>query len=196
MRTLFCLTLFVLLIGTTEGQSANFQKGLEAVQEGDFAAALREWVPLAEQGNVEAQYRLGLMYHRGQGVQRDHKTAAQWYELAAKQGHPRAQSHLGKYYEIGQGVPQNYKMAVKWYALSAGQVYSQAQTNLGLMYGLGTGVEQSFIYAYMWGALASENGNVSGTKLRHLVAREMTEEQIAEARKLALECKNKNYVAC
>jgi TPR repeat protein len=39
---------------------------LNAAQKGDFVNALKEWEPLAEQGNAPAQYNLGLMYVRGQ----------------------------------------------------------------------------------------------------------------------------------
>ena len=66
--------------------SADFQKGLGAAQSGDFATALREWRHLAEQGDADAQYYLGLMYMVGQGVPRDYKTGFKWYTLSAEQG--------------------------------------------------------------------------------------------------------------
>ena len=47
-----CLTLAVLLGSAGVSASADFQKGLTAAQSGDFATALREWTPLAEQGNA------------------------------------------------------------------------------------------------------------------------------------------------
>ena len=50
------------------GWGADLQKGLDAAQKGDFATALKEWKPLAEQGNARAQNNLGLMYVKGQGV--------------------------------------------------------------------------------------------------------------------------------
>ena len=59
--------LLTLLVGTP-AFSADFQKGLTAAQSGDFATALREWTPLAEQGNAVAQYNLGWMYEHGKGV--------------------------------------------------------------------------------------------------------------------------------
>ena len=75
--------------------SADFQKGLDAAQKGDFATALREWKPLAEQGVAFAQYNLGVMYANGQGVPQNYKTAVKWYRLAAKQGLAGAQYYLG-----------------------------------------------------------------------------------------------------
>ena len=47
---------------------ADFDKGLIAAQNGDFATALREWTPLAEQGDASAQFNLGVMYRNGKGV--------------------------------------------------------------------------------------------------------------------------------
>jgi len=61
---LFCLT-------SSIGWSADFQKGLAAAQKGDFVTALREWEPLAEQGDADAQFNLGIMYANGQGVIQD-----------------------------------------------------------------------------------------------------------------------------
>jgi TPR repeat protein len=85
LTAILCLTLAVLLFSPTEGWSADFQKGLDAANSGDFATALREWKPLAEQGHARAQYNMGVMYENGQGVPQDNKTAVKWYRLAAEQ---------------------------------------------------------------------------------------------------------------
>ena len=54
-----CLTIAVLLGSVGVSASADFEKGLTAAQSGDFATALREWKPLAEQGDAAAQSNLG-----------------------------------------------------------------------------------------------------------------------------------------
>ena len=76
MRTLIIIPvlLFSLLLGVPS-YSADFNKGLTAAQSGDFATALKEWKPLAEEGNAVAQNNLGLMYHNGWGVPQDYKEA-------------------------------------------------------------------------------------------------------------------------
>lgn len=81
-----CLMIAVLLGSVGGSWSADFQKGFTAAQSGDYATALREWTPLAEQGDAIAQFNLGVMYETGQGVPQDYKTAVKWYRLAAKQG--------------------------------------------------------------------------------------------------------------
>ena len=134
------LTFVVLLFSPTEGWSADFQKGLDAYNRGDYATALREWKPLAEQGVASAQSNLGAMYDNGRGVPQDYKTAVKWYRLSAERGYATAQYNLGVMYDEGEGVPQDYKTAVKWYTLAAEQGLADAQGNLGVMYAFGTGV--------------------------------------------------------
>ena len=114
-----CLTLAVLLgsVGTSWG--ADFNKGLAAAQSGDFATALREWKPLAEQGDADAQYFVGNMYRQGLGVPQDYKTAVKWYTLAAEQGYALAQFNLGVMYDKGEGVIQYYVRAHMWGNLGA-----------------------------------------------------------------------------
>src|SRR5512142_791899 len=84
--------------------AADFQTGLDAYHRGDFAAALKEWQPIAEAGDPHAQYNLGLLYARGQGVAQNYQQAVSWYRKAAEQGVAAAQYNLGVIYANGQGV--------------------------------------------------------------------------------------------
>lgn len=76
--------------------------------------------PLAEQGDAGAEYNLGVMYGKGQGVQKDLAEAVKWYRLAAAQGVGAAQSNLGQLYANGQGVSQDYVEAAKWLPRACG----------------------------------------------------------------------------
>ena len=49
---------------------------------------------IAEQGQAEALFNLGMTYHNGDGVPRNDSEAAKWYRKAAAQGHPDAQLRL------------------------------------------------------------------------------------------------------
>ena len=89
-RLIILPVLLLTLLLENPAFSADFQKGLTAYQSGDYATALREWTPLAEQGDAYAQGNLGWMYDTGQGVPPDDKTAVKWYKLAAEQGDARA----------------------------------------------------------------------------------------------------------
>ena len=194
MRTLIIIPvlLFSLLLGVPS-YSADFNKGLTAAQSGDFATALKEWKPLAEEGNAAAQNNLGLMYHNGWGVPQDYKEAVYWYRLAVEQGYTIAQYNLGLMYEKGKGVPQDDKEAARLYRLAAEQGDADAQGNLGVMYVFGKGVTKDFVYAHMWGNIALMNGNERGASVRGHVAEKMTSSQIEEAQRLARECVKKNY---
>lgn len=119
MRLVFCVAL-ALTFTPAIGSAQDLDAGFAAYGTGDFATALREWRPLAQQGNAEAQYNLGLMYQRGEGVPQDYAEAVSWYRKAAVQGDASAQSNLGIAYGSGKGVPQVYATAHMWLNLAAG----------------------------------------------------------------------------
>ena len=98
---------------------ADFKAGMDAYNRGDYATALREWRPLAEQGDASAQFSLGLSYENGDGVPRDYAKARQWYEKAAAQGDAKAQLYLGLQSAFGQGEPVDLVQAHMWYSLAA-----------------------------------------------------------------------------
>jgi hypothetical protein len=99
---------------------ADFQAGMDAYNRGDYATALREWRPLAEQGDAHAQFSLGLSYENGDGVPRDYAKAREWYEKAAAQRDAKAQFYLGMQSSFGEGGPQDLVQAYMWYSLAAG----------------------------------------------------------------------------
>ena len=130
----FLLSLtFLFLFSDSSGVFGDdFQDGFDAYQKQDYKTAYKLWLPLAEQGDADAQVLLGVMYDKGQGVPQDYKESIKWYRLSAEQGDAIAQFNLGCMYSNGLGVPQDYKEAVKWYRLSAEQGVAQAQYNLGV----------------------------------------------------------------
>ena len=100
---------------------ADFQAGLVAAKRGDYDTALKEFRPLADQGDARAQSSLGQMYFEGLGVPQDYQEAAKWFRLAGNQGDAYAQITLGVMYAQGQGVPQDFGHAAHWYRLAAEQ---------------------------------------------------------------------------
>jgi len=95
--------------------------------------ALQEWQPLAEQGDVSAQYNLGIIYANGRGVPENNAEAIKWFRKAAEQGHASAQNNLGKMYDNGEGVPENDVEALKWYSLAKAQGFKIAADNLDII---------------------------------------------------------------
>jgi TPR repeat protein len=114
--------------------------------------------PLADRGDAEAQFNLGVMYANGRGVPQDDWAAASWYRKAADQGNALAQNNLGNRYANGRGVAQNDAAAVSWYRKAADQDYAIAQYNLGVMYDNGRGVPQDHAAALNWYRKAADQG--------------------------------------
>ena len=87
----------------------------------------------AQQGDTEAQVRLGDLYAKGRGVPKDHTQARAWYERAAAQGHPIGQNNLAELYFAGLGGPPDYVRAYMWVSLAAthmqGEEKKQAEEN-------------------------------------------------------------------
>lgn len=168
---------------------ADFQAGMDANNRDDYATALHEWRPLADQGDALAQYNLGLLYRKGRGVPQDDVQARQWFAKAAAQGQAKAQFNLGTLYYNGEGVPKDYQQALRWLRLAADQGEALAQTKIGVMYDDGRGVRQDIVQAYKWYSLAATNGDKPASLLRDSLANQMSKPQIAEAQKLAQEWK-------
>ena len=120
MRTITIIpALLFSLFLETPSHSADFDKGLTAAQNGDFATAFKEWTPLAEQGLAKAQFNLGVMCEYGHAVPQDYKKAVRLYRLAAEQGFADAQYNLGTFYGNGTGVVQDFVYAHMWLNIAA-----------------------------------------------------------------------------
>ena len=78
-------------------------------------SGFRETLQLAERGNVQAQFNLGMMYENGQGVRQDDAEALRWYRKAAEQGYAKAQYNLGLMYANGHGVHQDFNLSKEWF---------------------------------------------------------------------------------
>ncbi len=78
---------------------------------GDLASgtlSLARWLPLAEKGDVEAQYYVARIYANGMdNVPMDYSKAAEWYQRAAQNKYAPAMQELGYLYEQGLGVQQD-----------------------------------------------------------------------------------------
>jgi len=93
---------------------AGFDEAVAAYDRGEFTAAYEEFKSLAEQGDADAQWNLGMMYYNGQGVEQDSVEAVKWFQKSAEQGDADSQLGLGWMYANGKGIPQNLVLAHKW----------------------------------------------------------------------------------
>lgn len=128
----------------------------------EFAKAADAFKPLANAGNAQAQFRLGMLYHLGRGVREDESEAFRWILSAARQGHVDAQFQLATLYTFRYGVPADEPdpdvQAAHWYFAAASQGHAEAQYALGLMFLTGKGVARSTEEANKWMRRAAERG--------------------------------------
>ena len=86
----------------------------------DPATALKIWKASAEQGDANAQFRVGQIYEMGIGTAPDYAAAATWYRKAADQGNRSAAFNLAVLYEKGQGVSRDQTAALNLYRKAQG----------------------------------------------------------------------------
>lgn len=132
------------LLDQLKTNKSNRKKAVEAAVEvykqGKFKQAFKMFHPLAKKKDPRAQFYMGVMHGKGEGVLKDQRKAAEWLFVSAKQNYPFAQFNLGNIYRSGKGVPKDFKKSVYWYQRSAKQGHRAALHYLGLAYYLGRGV--------------------------------------------------------
>lgn len=182
MRTFsrIVLTGFMFLLATV-AWSGDFKKGWDAYSSTDYATALAEWQELADAGDVNASYGMGLLYGNGFGVDMNDDMALNYYSYAAEKGHADAQFNLAVMHQNGWGVPASDESANAWYKLAADQGIIGAQVALGRYYAMDFLDSYDPIEAYMWFKLAEDLGDIDASSKREFVATRMTADQVSEA---------------
>jgi TPR repeat protein len=184
MRLLSVFALLPLVLSPVSW-GADFAKGQEAYNSGDYETAIAEWQPLAEAGDADGQFGMGLLYANGFGVPLDDAEALKWYGMAAEQNHANAQCNLAVMHANGWGVPQSDSEAFKWYILAADQGIVEAQTAAAKMYLRGFGTAQDNVQAHKWFNIAAEFGDFGAASRRDDLAAKMSADELAEAGNLA-----------
>lgn len=142
------------------GPLEDAHRSLEA---GQLVDAARRYSALADAGNAEAQFRLGLMYFTGRGVPENEKRAYDLLLKAANQGHLPAMLQLANVLTFGQQIPNLISdpdsEAAKWYFQAASAGSAEAQYSLGVLFQTGKGVVRSPEEALYWMRQAAKNGH-------------------------------------
>ncbi len=176
---------------TAPAAFADYEDGVAAAQNGDYATALREFTTAAEAGLDLAQYNLGILYYLGQGVEQNYAEALRWTLAAAEQGHVNAQFNLASLYYYGTGTAVDYAQALRWNLAAAEAQHAGAQHSLAKMYELGEGTEVDLVRAHFWASASQYTANAEqdaaaaaeATALLGELAAKMSAAQISEARK-------------
>ncbi|MGH8120227.1 MAG: hypothetical protein ACRESK_06395 [Gammaproteobacteria bacterium] len=125
-KTYIVLLLTLMVTGVAR---ADFNDGVVAYIAGDYEAAYNTMISIAktDEGNALAQYYLGMMYLKGQGVEKNYEEAGKWFRKAAENRLPQAQYRLANQYSEGEGVPRDYEFAYIWYSVGAAHQHKLSQ---------------------------------------------------------------------
>ena len=173
-----------LMLFATVAWSGDVEKGWDAYNALDYANARAEWQELADAGDADAAYGMGMLYGNGFGVDMNDELALKYYGIAAEKGNADAQFNLAVMHQNGWGVPPDESAANKWYRMAAEQGNTQAQTALGRFFAMDFLDSYDPIEAYKWFGLAEKLGDVDAMVKREFLAGRMTQEQIQQAESL------------
>ncbi|MEO0542942.1 MAG: peptidoglycan-binding protein [Pseudomonadota bacterium] len=140
--------------------------------------ALAWYTKSAEDGYAPAQQRVGSLYEKGIGADRDFALAKSWYQLAADQGNSAAMHNLAVLYANGVDGQPELSQAVRWFEEAALLGVPDSQYNLGVMAVRGDGMEPSLRDSYKWFALAAQSGDSDAAAKRDTVAERMDPETL------------------
>ena len=164
---------------------ADIETGLIQYEQGNFEGAIKTFTPLAQDGDVRAQFLLGTVLLSIATDEPRAEEAVNWLTRAAEQGHVEAQMELARIYRYGDGVSVNESEMVKWYRRAAEQGDVGAQLLVADAYAYGQGVEPDYVQAYMWYEIAMRFWGDLAVHARDLLAEKMSSEQIEQAVRLA-----------
>jgi len=128
---------------------------------GDLTQAQKHYdnrLKKARDGDVRAQFDVGMALLTGEGTTRDPRAAAEWFRRAADSGDPQAQTRLGYLYSEGIGVDRDSAEAVRWFLRAAVSGYAPAEYDLGMAYLNGTGGHEDAPGGIRWLLKAAEAG--------------------------------------
>ena len=138
IQILIICGIFAVLGGNASGQTlsqeemdAEYEKSEEAKNNKNYKRVAEIVKPLAKQGHIKSQSRLGAQYLLGLGVQKNYDEALRLLQLAAEKGNSKAEEFIGIAYTNGWGVSKDIKTAIKWFERAVANGNLNAKENLG-----------------------------------------------------------------
>ncbi len=153
-------------------RAGELEDGIAAFEKHDFNTAVRLLEPLAEQGNIEAEYFMGTFYMYGHGVAMDPPQATVWFKRAfghwetqARAGDPAAMVEVAGMLTSGLGVDRDDKAAANWLRKAGDLGYAEAWAELGGLYVEGAGVPRDLAEGERLLKKASSAGSVRASEM-------------------------------
>ncbi len=151
---------------------AQYQYAQVRMSEGDLETATSFLRRAAQKGVAPAQYELGKLYERGQGVDKDMIEARSLIQKAAEAGHVSAMYDYALFLAEGEGGAKSEADAVTWFQEAAEAGHIDAQYNLGVVHAEGIGTPQDLAAALFWFQIAARAGDTGAEQeVAHLRSR-------------------------
>lgn len=160
LQKILCAVFMMSTFFFATSAQAGFQEGVNYFDAKKYDKAYAEFLPLANQGDKSAQFRLGVMYANGYGVKMSVAEAVRWYRKAAAQGLPEAEFEVGVSYYQGGGVRADKREAFRWFSKAAEHGEPMAQYSVGVMLEHGEVGRANKAEALRWYRQSAENGYV------------------------------------
>jgi len=155
-RIVFWAVVLGLLVLAIKQFPGRDRAALDAYDQGDYSTAARFWAKLSRKGDAEAQFKLGMLYAQGLGVEKDARKAHELLLSAAEAGNPAAQYMVARDYRYGIGTGRAPKVALMWLREAADRDFAPAQIALGRLYLSGDGVRRDLKQADYWFGMAEK----------------------------------------
>ena len=114
MKIKYEIFVLMVIIYHASNALANYESGLLALKKQEYMIASKEFEAAAKDGIPEAQFRLGLLYEEGFGVNKDYNKALSWYREAAALGSAAAMEGIANFYAHGYAVKKDWIIAIDW----------------------------------------------------------------------------------
>ena len=148
-----------------------FERGAAAYERKEYVSALNNWRQAYALGHVEAAYRIGQLYTRGEGVMYSLPDAAIWYRQAADAGHADAQFHLGLIHMHGYEAHPGVGGPRHWLDFASRRDDQLARSTLDALFPHGIRVEPDLDEALRWLHAAAQGGKAEAQVLLGEIAR-------------------------
>lgn len=144
----------------SDDKFANFSSLSQGVGLGDATSLEQQYIIAADEGQVWAQARLGVLYARAENDPVRWKKAVRLLQLAAGQGDTEAQYELAGMAAAGRGMPASDAEAFGYMKEAASRGMADAQYQLAAMYAAGRGTAEDDDAAAEWGRRAAAQKHV------------------------------------
>ncbi len=127
-------------------------------EQDSYSDAYSIFIRETKSSNHEAEYCLGLMYARGQGIVKDHEAALSWFQKAYDGGYSAAGYYLGKMYHLGLGSRKDPFKAIEFFE-AVSENDARATYELGLIYFTDKDIPRDLERSAGWMAESAGAGN-------------------------------------